>query len=137
MCDKLEVYLADDGQIYRIDTTDVFPLHYRHYDDSGAAMAYYFHQRDNAVSPYLNISLFPVFRTEQCDRELEEIEQLHPEGRTYYLEPFAKVQEVSSEYIDNFLNVLCYIYPDCVGDFFTQYLKVLKQQCYEYWKEKR
>lgn len=135
--DKLEVYLADDSQIYRVDTTDAFPLHNGHYDNVGTLMAYHFHQQGNMVSPLADISLSPVFRTEQCDRELEEIERLCPEGRTHYLEPFAKVQEISSEYIDNFLNVLCYIYPDCVGDFFKKYLEVLRHQCYEYWKEKR
>lgn len=135
--DKLEVYLADDSQIYRVDTTDAFPLHNMHYDNVGALMVHHFQQQKNMASPLANISLLPVFRAEQCDRELKEIEQLYPEGRAHYLEPFAKIQEVSSEYIDDFLNVLCYIYPDCVGDFFKQYLKALKQQCYEYWKKNR
>lgn len=135
--DKLEVYLADDRRIYRVDTTDAFPLHYMHYDEVGAALAYHFHQQSAMVSPFENISLSPLFHTEQCDRELEEIKLIYPEGKAHYLEPFERMQEISAAYIDDFLNTLCYIYPDCVGDFFKRYLNALQQQCYEYWKEKR
>ena len=44
---------------------------------------------------------------------------------------------VGDDYIDDFLNTLCYFYPDFIGDYFKRYISALQKQCAEYWKEKR
>lgn len=136
--DGAEILLADDGLIYRVDTTDAFPISNFQLDIAGID------QKISGCNPYeemkrqlLDRDFSKVLDTENCDQTFNRCEKIDAEHRNYFLEPFARLQEIPSDYIDNFLNTLCYFYPDFIGDFFKQYLKALQKQCYEYWKEKR
>ena len=45
-----------------------------------------------------------------------------------YLDTYHRLTEVSDADIDNFLNTLCYIYPDFIGDYFKAYIVTAKKQ---------
>ncbi|MBA1336648.1 MAG: hypothetical protein HPY66_3083 [Firmicutes bacterium] len=53
-----------------------------------------------------------------------------------FLDPFTRIQDVSKEYIDSFLNTLCYFYPDFIGDYFKLFITALQRVSYEYLRTK-
>lgn len=136
--DSFETPLAKDGLIYRIDTTDAFPVSALQLDVAGINRAF------DGKNPHeiwknqlLSSDFSKALNLSWCDSYLQSCAEKDPEGKKYFLEPFARLQEIPGDYIDDFLNTLCYFYPDFIGDFFKRYLSALQQQCYEYWKEKR
>ena len=54
-----------------------------------------------------------------------------------FLRRFVRIQEIRQDYIDNFLNTLCYFYPDFIGEYFKCYISALQKQCADYLKGKR
>lgn len=137
-CDGIELLLADDDLIYRVDVTDAFPISNYQLDMAGVDREF------NGINPHLEMKRLLLGRdflkaldAEHCDRMLHRCVEIDPEQRHYFLEPFVRLQEISSDHMDGFLNTLCYFYPDFIGDFFKQYLKALQKQCYDYWKERR
>lgn len=44
------------------------------------------------------------------------------------LDTYRRLTEVPDADIDNFLNTLCYIYPDFIGDYFKAYIVTAKKQ---------
>ncbi|MEG2137742.1 MAG: hypothetical protein RRY64_03680 [Oscillospiraceae bacterium] len=137
--DGMETPLANDGYIYRIDTTDAFPISSIQLDCAGIARVV------NGVSikelikkDLLEKSLDSVLPVTACDfcwnacREKDAAAFKKP-----FLAPFLQIQEISEGYIDDFLNTLCYFYPDFIGDYFKRYITALQKQCAEYAKEKR
>ena len=49
-----------------------------------------------------------------------------------YLEPFSRIQEIPNEYIDSFLNTLCYFYPDFIGDYFKMFISGVQRMSREF-----
>jgi len=136
--DGVELLLADDDLIYRVDTTDAFPLSNYQLDAAGID------QEFSGINPQaefkkllLEKDLSHVLNVSVCDRFLERCAEIDRDSRPYFLEPFARMQEVRGDYIDDFLNTLCYFYPDFIGDFFKRYLSALQAQCSAYLKAKR
>lgn len=136
--DGVEILLANDGIIYRVDTTDAFPLSTFQLDFAGINLEI------NGCNPYaatrvqlLNWDLSGILNAAICDWELEKALETDPESRPYFLEPFARIQEIRRDYIDDFLNTLCYFYPDYIGEFYKRYILALQKQCAGYLKEKR
>lgn len=54
----------------------------------------------------------------------------------YYLQPFHDIQDIKKDYIDSFLNTLCYVYPDFLGEYYRQYIDIIKLRAREYLKSK-
>ena len=136
--DGIELLLADDNLIYRVDTTDAFPISNYQLDAAGINReigGYYPYQE--IKKQLLSSDFSQALKPSWCDPHLQSCAAKDPEGKKYFLEPFARLQKIPGDYIDDFLNTLCYFYPDFIGDFFKRYLSALQQQCYEYWKEKR
>ena len=52
----------------------------------------------------------------------------------YYLEPFQNIQELTDEYVDDFLNTLCYFYADMIGDYYKEYIKRCQKRCRDFLK---
>ena len=136
--DGVELLLADDGLIYRVDTTDAFPLSNYQLDTAGIDREF------NGINPHaefkkllLETDLSHVLNVSGCDRLLARCEEIDRECRPYFLEPFFRIQEVRGDEIDGFLNTLCYFYPDFIGDFFKRCLSALQEQCGAYLKAKR
>ena len=136
--DGVEILLADDDRIYRVDTTDAFPISNFQLDAAGI------HQNINGLNPQqvmkekmLSSDLSQVLNFSWCDAHLASCLKICPDSLPYFLDPFARIQDIQSDYIDDFLNTLCYFYPDFIGDYFKRYISALQKQCAEYWNEKR
>ena len=137
-CDGIEVLLADDSKIYRVDTTDAFPLSVHHLSFAGV------NQNINGMNPYIstkNALLSADFDNtlyhDLCDFQFEKCLKIYRSSVRYFLEPFERIQEISKDYIDDFLNTLCYFYPDFIGDYFKRYISGLQKQCAAYLREKQ
>ena len=136
--DSFETLLAQNGLIYRIDTTSAFLISDWQLDDAGINFSF------EGKNPYdirkkqlLSSDFSTALNTCWCDIQLENCLKKDAAGRSYFLAPFARIQEISDDYIDDFLNTLCYFYPDFIGDYFKRYISALQKQCAEYWREKR
>lgn len=136
--DSFETPLAKDSKIYRIDTTDAFPISVWQLDDAGINMDI------NGTNPYvvrkkqlLSSDFSHILLQSWCDSYFESCREKDEIGTSYFLEPFAHIQEIRQDYIDDFLNTLCYFYPDFIGEYFKLYISALQKQCAKYLKEKR
>ena len=137
--DSFEVPIASDGYLYRVDTTASFIL-----SDNMLAQAGINEVVGNSV-PKENIKKY----IEQCDfdncwqycnfdTELQRLLQRYGEEcREPYMETFSLIQELRPDYIDGFLNALCYFYPDFIGDYFKRFITALQKQSAAFLKEKR
>lgn len=136
--DSFETPLAQDGKIYRIDTTDAFPLSAWQLNDAGINVEI------KGTNPYLirkqqllSWDFSKALPCSWCDSYFASCQKKDVEGPKHFLEPFSRIQTIRNDYIDSFLNTLCYFYPDFVGDYFKRYISVLQTQCREYLKAKR
>ena len=132
--DGLETPLADDGYIYRVDTTAAFPIGNLQLECLGVDFEYKgttIHQiSENKLA---NMDLTNLISPSECDFWIEMFKK--KEGSLWekpFFEPFERIQEIRAEYIDGFLDTLCWIYPDCVGDFFKSYISALQTQAAAY-----
>lgn len=136
--DTLETPLAKDGKIYRIDTTDAFPISMWQLDDAGinvdiqGANPHAIRKKQLLSSDFSN-----VLNIDWCDTYFESCQTKDKDGVKHFLEPFAHIQEIRNDFIDDFLNTLCYFYPDFIGDYFKRYICSLQKQCAIYLKDKR
>ena len=137
--DVLETPLVNDGFIYRVDTTDAFPI-----NDEILFMAGINVELDGIVpnafwkERLLSFTFDHLWDVKHFDDQLGEF--AHKYGKECiipFLEPFERIQDISADYIDDFLNTLCYFYPDVIGDFFNKYLDALRKFSQEYLKTKR
>ena len=136
--DSLELLLADDGLIYRVDTTDAFPLGNFQLDLAGVDREFGGHNPQAAVrEQLLGMDFSKILDTAWCDPLLKQCAQEDPEHYRLFLEPFARLPAIPSGTIDQFLHTLCMVYPDFIGEFFQRYLRSLQRQCYEYWRARR
>lgn len=137
--DSFEVPIASDGYLYRVDTTASFIL-----SDDMLARAGINEVIGNSV-PKENIKkLIEQYDFDNCwqyynfDAELQRLLQRYGEEcRGSYMETFSLIQEIRPDYIDGFLNTLCYIYPDFIGDYFKRFITALQKQSAAFLKEKR
>lgn len=136
--DGIELLLVNDGKIYRVDTTDAFPISNYQLDAAGI------NKEINGCNPYietqkllLSQDFSDILNLSSCDRCLERCLKTDASSLSYFLEPFARLRDIPSDYIDGFLNTLCYFYPDFIGDYFKLYLSALQNQCWAYYEEKR
>ena len=136
--DSLETPLGKDRKIYRIDTTDAFPLSFWQLDMAGID------QDLNGENPHdlikaqlLSNDFSQTLWRGGCDVGLELCQKKDKAGIPYYFEPFARIQEIREDYIDGFLNTLCYFYPDFIGEYLKRYISTLQAYCAAYLKETR
>lgn len=136
--DSFETPLVKDGLIYRLDTTDAFPLSTWQLNDAGIDISFDGkNPHDIRKRQLLSSDFSSALHRFWCDSYFESSLKKDQEGCKHFLEPFARFREVPSDYIDDFLNTLCYFYPDFIGDYFKLYLSALQGQCWTYYKEKR
>jgi len=129
--DGVETILDDKGNLYRIDTTDAFRLGNFFLDYAG--IDYIF---EDVVDIKANIRkqiMQSLNYDENPDRFIHKYTKLcneyGKEYAKYYLEPFYKMQELPDDYVNDFLNTLCYFYADMVGDYFRNYIEKSKRIC--------
>ena len=138
--DSTETPLADDGFIYRVDTTAAFPISNYYLSSAGINIEINGVIPKDVVKSHLE-KWEPndrVWNFDMFDTNLNRlIETYGDECIEPFLEPFARIQDISQEYIDDFLNTLCYFYPDFIGDFFKRYLRELQRFSCSYSNFKR
>lgn len=127
--DGIEVVLADDGLLYRIDTTSSFSISFYDLDNAGIDVEYKGSNINDEVKKSLRSRDFDAFfNTSAFEWNLQYfIERYGNICIEPYLLPFIRVQEIPNEYIDRFLNTLCYFYPDYIGDYYKSYITALKK----------
>ncbi len=136
--DTLETPLAQDNKIYRIDTTDAFPINSCQLYMAGVDRDIGTGNPRTAVKEQLlSADLSNVLQKSECDSNLHNCQAKDKSCIPYFLEPFSRIQEISNDYIDDFLNTLCYFYPDFIGEYLNRYISALQAQCADYLKEKR
>ena len=60
------------------------------------------------------------------------VEEYGEECRKGFLGPFYEIQGIQESYIDDFLNTLCYFYPDFVGDCYKQFIKAAQKKSHDF-----
>ena len=99
--DSFETPLAKDGKIYRIDTTDAFPISMWQLNDAGINMEIYGTNPHTIRKEQLLSSDFShVLRESWCDSYFEFCQKTDKAGPPRFLEPFARIQEVRPDHID-------------------------------------
>ena len=134
--DVCETPLASDGFIYRVDTTDAFPTCEHNLYQAGVNI------KVDDITPkefykfyFMNMDIKKQWNVTSIDNWLKKfIEKYGNECIKPFLEPFERIQSISPTYIDEFLNTLCYFYPDFIGDFFVKYIREIKVLSREYLK---
>ncbi len=125
--DGVEILLADDKKIYRVDTTDAFPISNRFLDIAGVNF-----ETDginlNAETKrsLLSLNFNKTMSRSNCDFCLKQCLKEDPDCSRRFLEPFERIQQIPQDHIDGFLDTLCYFYPDYIGDFFKLFFPVCK-----------
>lgn len=137
--DGMESPLADDGYIYRVDTTAAFPISNWDLDFAGVYQEFQgFVPNEQIKQTLQSRDLSNVINYSMWDSYLDFCKEKDAQiGESLFLDPFQKIQDISDAYIDGFLHTLCYFYPDYVGDFFKRYITALKQGAVTYLKTKR
>ena len=138
-CDSFETPLASDGHIYRVDTSAAFPTSELFLSLAGLNVE---REGQNVKESMKQRMLSHPF--EKCwdyfnlDEAVEKYTIRYGiECAELYLEPFSLIQGISDDYIDEFLNTLCYFYPDFIGDYFKQFISALQNKAEELLKAKR
>lgn len=88
-------------------------------------------------SAFLSCDLSDALSKSWCDSYFKTCQEKYKDCIPYFLEPFSRIQEIRNDHIDNFLNTLCYFYPDFIGEYLKRYIFALQAQCADYLKEKR
>lgn len=137
--DSFEVPIAADGYLYRVDTTASFLLSNLMFDQAGV------NEVIGGSIPKEKIRAYTEqFDYDNCwqfynfDTELQRLVQKYGEEcRAPYMEPFALIQEIRPDDMDGFLNTLCYVYPDFIGDYFKRFITALQKRSAAFLKENR
>ena len=129
--DSFEVMLATDGFIYRVDTSSSFHIVDNHLSQAGVNIEL------NGYNPAESVKnrMLSYCHNYNEDKEIN-IFTASLEGLTKkygsecvqpYLDPFSRIQEIPDDYIDSFLNTLCYFYPDFIGDYFKLLIAAIQR----------
>ncbi|SHN80435.1 hypothetical protein [Desulfitobacterium chlororespirans] len=136
--DSFEVLLASDRYIYRVDTTDAFLYSDHILARAGINIVIGNH---NVKDQIKNEMLFRSYNS--CWEYMDFEETLKTLVTRYgdecikpFLDSFKRIQDVPKDYIDSFLNTLCYFYPDFIGDYFKLFITALQRESYKYLRTK-
>ena len=134
--DSLETPLASDGFIYRVDTTDAFLLSDGYLSHAGLNVEADGVNIKNTVHKYVReFEYDQLWKYSDFDHVKHQLaEKYGMENIQYFLEPFVLIQEIQDDYIDSFLNTLCYFYPDFIGDYFKCFISALRKESRAYLK---
>lgn len=127
--DGIEVVLAADGLLYRIDTASSFAVSNLDLDYAGIDIECQGANINNVVRNSLLSRIFEAsLNASFFDRHFKYCKEHYGDVCIEpYLQPFIRVQQISNEYIDGILNTLCYFYPDYIGDYYKKYISALQK----------
>ncbi len=132
--DGMEVLLADDGCIYRVDTSDAFTCNNRILDNAGVDRLIQGVNLNTAIKNMLFSKNYDrLWNNASFNSDLQCcMDKYGNEYRDLYLKPFSQIQDIPDIYIDGFLNTLCYFYPDYIGDYYKLFIHALQNAASEY-----
>ena len=132
--DGIEIVLAKDDYIYRVDTTASFTLSEMMFAQAGInEMIGNYIPKDHIREQILSIPFDKCWNNIDFELYLtQDVNKYGNECEKYYLEPFFRVQEISDEYIDDIINTLCYFYPDFIGDYYKLFIHALQKEALKY-----
>lgn len=138
--DSFEIVLTDQNYIYKIDNTASFAISNYLIDMLGINIEF----KGANIKSKISKQILEQLKHERNDRntfnfdyDYNEISEKYGKEYTkYYLHPLHAIQEVKQDYIDDFLNTLCYIYPDFLGEYYRQYIDIVRIRAWEYLKTK-
>lgn len=133
--DGIEYLLAEDGFLYRIDTTASFILSHGYFFGAGINEIELETEFDGRTPKekvkqhvsQLDFEAYLAVEDFQSDLDFHKTRFGH-ECVAPYLDTYKRLTEIPDTYIDDFLNTLCYIYPDFIGDYFKKYIVTAKRQ---------
>lgn len=128
--DGTEFVLTLDNILYRVDTTSSFCIGDDELLLAGA------NREANGINPddmikeqIFSKNLDRLLRIENFNWMLDKQKSKHGEICVApYLEPFVRIRQISDDYIDEFLDTLCYFYPDYIGSYYKNYISVLRNK---------
>ena len=132
--DGYEFLLSNSGHLYRVDTADSFFINEAQV--LAAADIPFFHGMTcrHFIDHRLLADLRAFWNHSSFDEELLKCARWDNTAIKFYLEPFEQIQSISQTYIDSFLQILCYIYPDLLGDYYKKLILTLQSVSREYLK---
>ncbi|MDK2932957.1 MAG: hypothetical protein PWP27_767 [Clostridiales bacterium] len=136
--DSFEIVLTSENFIYKIDNTASFDISNFTIDPLGIDMEI----NDINIKLHIAQQLFNQLKHTKDNKSSFDfdyylqkfVEKYGRQYASYFLQPLSDIQNVSNDYIDSFLNNLCYIYPDFLGDFYKQYIDIIKIRARNYLK---
>lgn len=136
--DSFETPLAKDGFLYRIDTTSSFILSAPYLERAGLNITMNGINLKDTVKQFVeSYDMDAIWKNGKLDLQLAALlKKYGEECRQPYRETFSRIIEVRQDYVDDFLNTLCYFYPDFIGDYFKRYITALQRQAAQYLREK-
>lgn len=123
--DSFEILLTDEDLIYRVDTADAFLLSEFFLSQAGLDVDTPSGNLQEIMKKTLmeNHQKKDFWQYVDFYKKMEEnIEKYGKESRKGFLCPFYEIQGISQIYIDDFLNTLCYFYPDFIGDCYKLFI---------------
>lgn len=132
--DSFEILLASDNYIYRVDTTSSFIMGEWYLGKVGLDMEISGINIQDLVKQQLDERMKSDFweHTNLRANLERHMKQYGEESRRGFLRPFYHIQDLSDAYVDDFLNTLCYFYPDFVGDYYRQFIHAAKKKAKEF-----
>lgn len=132
--DSFEILLAADSYIYRVDTTASFIISDFYLSMAGVDMEVGGNNMQEFARQQINERMKDDFWEHVDLRNCLErhVEKYGEESKRGFLKPFYKIQEIPDAYIDDFLNTLCYFYPDFVGDYYKKFIRDSQKKADEF-----
>lgn len=132
--DSFEILLANDNYIYRVDTSSSFILGELEMSQAGLDIEVSGMNVQSYVQQIMREKMKTDFWQYIClqDRLEAHLEKYGEESKSGFLRPFYGIREISDVYIDDFINTLCYFYPDFVGDCYKSFIHAAQRKAEEF-----
>lgn len=132
--DGCEFLLSNSGHLYRVDTADSFLVNEAQI--LAAADIPFFRGMDcqHFIEHRLLADLRAFWDYSFFDEELLKCTQWDNTAIKFYLQPFEQIQSIPQTYIDSFLQILCCLYPDLLGDYYKKLILTLQSVSRDYLK---
>jgi hypothetical protein len=128
--DGMEFILTKDNYIYRVDTTSAFPVSNYYLDSAGVNIALDENGKSTkeiVKETLLNDDLERHWHADLLYKCYQNLRAHHGMDAVHFLTPLKDIQTIPDAYIDDFLNTLCYFYPDFIGEYYKKYIAVLQK----------
>ena len=123
--DAESMFLGTDGFLYRVDAAETFCMSYTTMLSAVQLRNQQEHPMwQTFVKPQLNNPYGRMWHLVESGQWLDILQEEVSDGYLpYLLEPLHRLLELSQDYVESFLQVLCCFYPDFIGEYYRQYIR--------------